>query len=657
MAISVNKTLPDLSKLEPLDGTNYKRWSQKLLIFFEQLEIDYVLFSDSLFIETDTNGTSSDPLATPITTPPIVQTKQVDEESKKKYEKDNKTVRGHLLNHMSNPLFDLFVTQKSAKEIWNLLEKKYGADDAGKRKYVVGKWLQFQMIDDKPIMEQVHIYENLAADVLNEGMKMCEILQANVLLEKFPPSWSDYRNQLKHKKKDLTLQELISHMRTEEANRLKDKQISSLVNIPKANLVVANEYSAKETFKHGPKKGHYQGNRKNARTRINKGGNKIEKEKDKVAVLYISLQRGIRFYDFEEAQDGECVYMGNQSKFSVGAFIEQGGSKIVLEADRVVLTKNGEFVGKGYLNEGLFVLNIANGNSSSSAYIVESVNLWHGRLGHVNIASIKRLKNLNLIPAVNVNEFSKCSVCVEAKFAKKPFKSVENRNSKLLELIHTDLADFKNTISKGGKKYYVTFIDDFSRYTKVYLLRSKDEAGEMFLKYKTEVENQLDRKIKRVRSDRGGEYNTDYLKEFCEKNGIIHELTAPYTPQQNGIAERKKIELLKNMLNAMLISSSLADNMWGGSSFRLVIFLCGFLIKGWKKPLMNYGKMLHFPNLSDAKFFESEFPLKKSNTNIDYVSLNDTSMPLSLPSSSFDNEYVDNLRCSKKAKEPKKFLS
>ncbi|XP_070037063.1 uncharacterized protein [Nicotiana tomentosiformis] len=103
------------------------------------------------------------------------------------------------------------------------LKKKYGADNAGKKKYVVEKWIKFQMVDDKPIMEQVHEYENLTADVLNEGMEMCEILQANALLEKFLPSLSDYRNQLKHKKKNLTLQKLISHMRTEEANRLKDE--------------------------------------------------------------------------------------------------------------------------------------------------------------------------------------------------------------------------------------------------------------------------------------------------------------------------------------------------------------------------------------------------------------------------------------------------
>ena len=67
-------------------------------------------------------------------------------------------------------------------------------------------------------------------------------------------------------------------------------------------------------------------------------------------------------------------------------------------------------------------------------------------------------------------------------------------------------------------------IDDFSRYTRVYLLRTKDEVEEMFLKYKVEVENQLDRKIKRIRSDRRGEYITIYLKEFCENNGFEHEL-------------------------------------------------------------------------------------------------------------------------------------
>ena len=81
-------------------------------------------------------------------------------------------------------------------------------------------------------------------------------------------------------------------------------------------------------------------------------------------------------------------------------------------------------------------------------------------------------------------------------------------------------------MTRGGKKFYVTFIDDYSKFTRFYLLRNKDEAFDMFLSYKAEVENQLDRKIKRIRSDRGGEYI--HLNNYREKKGIIHEVTTSY---------------------------------------------------------------------------------------------------------------------------------
>lgn len=116
--------------------------------------------------------------------------------------------------------------------------------------------------------------------------------------------------------------------------------------------------------------------------------------------------------------------------------------------------------------------------------------MWHGRLGHLNLASIKRLRKFGLINALDLHNLSKCEICVEAKYPKKPFKCVEHRKTELLELIHSDLANFHNTISRGGKKYYMSFVDDYSRYTRIYLLKSKDEAADIFLKYKTGVENQ-----------------------------------------------------------------------------------------------------------------------------------------------------------------------
>lgn len=177
---------------------------------------------------------------------------------------------------MSNPLFDLFINFKSAKVIWTKLETKYGSNDAGKRKYVVGKWLQFLIFDDKPIMEQVHVYENLCAEVLAEGMKMCEILQADVLIKKIFPFWSDYRNHLKYKKKDLTLQELISYMRSEEANRLKDKMSSLSLNSVNSNLVESAVPTNKDKFKGKGKK--FQKPSQNLRNQ-NSATRKIQKPK------------------------------------------------------------------------------------------------------------------------------------------------------------------------------------------------------------------------------------------------------------------------------------------------------------------------------------------------------------------------------------------
>jgi len=89
------------------------------------------------------------------------------------------------------------------------------------------------------------------------------------------------------------------------------------------------------------------------------------------------------------------------------------------------------------------------------------------------------------------------------------------RQTELLGLIHRNLVDLKQLTTGGGKNYFVTFIDDYSKYTKVYLIKNKDEAFAMFLSYKTEVQNQLDKKIKRIRSDRGGEYVS--FNDYCVK--------------------------------------------------------------------------------------------------------------------------------------------
>ena len=104
----------------------------------------------------------------------------------------------------------------------------------------------------------------------------------------------------------------------------------------------------------------------------------------------------------------------------------------------------------------------------------------------------------------------------------------------------------------------MTLIDDATCYCYIYLLKTKDEAFHYFKIFKAEVENQIERKIKRLRDDRGGEYISNEFSQFCAKHGITHEVTPPNSPQSNGVAERK-IRTLTDLVNAMLESSSMSN--------------------------------------------------------------------------------------------------
>ena len=96
----------------------------------------------------------------------------------------------------------------------------------------------------------------------------------------------------------------------------------------------------------------------------------------------------------------------------------------------------------------------------------------------------------------------------------------------------------------------------------MYLLKTNDEALNYFKTYKAEVENQLEKKIKRPRSDRGGEYISHEFFQLCSEHGIVHEFTPPYSPQSNGVAERKN-RILTNLVNAMLESAGMPKHGGG----------------------------------------------------------------------------------------------
>ncbi|GJY60505.1 zinc finger, CCHC-type containing protein [Tanacetum coccineum] len=244
-----------------------------------------------------------------------------------------------------------------------------------------------------------------------------------------------------------------------------------------------------------------------------------------------------------------------------GLVLYKCGYKQVYESDKYILSKSGVFVGFGYYNNGMFMLNLNKvPNASGSVYMSSSTvvnsSLWHAHLGHVHYKRMLEMSKDDLIPAIDEN-FEKYTTCMLTKITRQPFKSI-TRKYVILELIHSDLCDFHVTPSLGNKKYVITFIDDASRFFYVYLLHAKDEALDKFRIYKTEVELQQNDLIKTLRTDRCGEY---YDPLFFQSVGIIHETTDPYTPQKNGVAKRKN-RALKEMVNSMLSYSGLSEGLW-----------------------------------------------------------------------------------------------
>ena len=118
------------------------------------------------------------------------------------------------------------------------------------------------------------------------------------------------------------------------------------------------------------------------------------------------------------------------------------------------------------------------------------------------------------------------------------FPSGAKRANKILELVHSDVFGPMSAPSLGNSVYYVSFIDDFSRNTWIYFLRNKFEVFDIFKEFKALVENQTEKKIKALMIDNGGEFCKTEFEEFCKKCGIAWQKTTPYTPQQNGVAER-----------------------------------------------------------------------------------------------------------------------
>ncbi|KAK2445742.1 putative mitochondrial protein [Trifolium repens] len=275
---------------------------------------------------------------------------------------------------------------------------------------------------------------------------------------------------------------------------------------------------------------------------------------------------------------------------SISQFCDSGFNvKFDKEACTVINDSDKSILFKGLRRGNVYKVNLSELTEQKIVCLL-SLNdekwVWHQRLGHANWRLISKLSKLKLVkgpPNLKYHSDALCGPCQIGKISKTSFKPKNIvSTSRPLELLHIDLFGPVSTASINGNKYGLVIVDDYSRWTWVKFLRVKDDAYDVFSIFCTQVQNEKGLKILKVRSDHGGEFENEPFATFCEDHGIVHEFSAPRTPQQNGVVERKN-RSLQEMARTMMHETKLAKHFWAEA----VNTACYIQNRIYIRPLLN----------------------------------------------------------------------
>ncbi|KAL0451904.1 UNVERIFIED_CONTAM: hypothetical protein Slati_1168500 [Sesamum latifolium] len=369
----------DFVKLVCFDGSNYPRWKDKMMFLLTFLKVAYVLDPNQPAPEAKENE-SNDAKA-----------------ARLKREEDELLCRGHILNTLSDRLFDLYASMKSPLEIWYALENKYNTEKQGTDKFLFLKYFEFAMRDNMSLMDQVHELQIYVSKLKDLKVEIPEAVQVGAIIAKLPMSWNNYRKKLLHSTEDFSVDQLLKHLRIEEETCVRDKvhgvQSSSKKGhikkdcrfkkqkkeVPNVQVAEANvdEIVAMVTNWHI-----------SFVTELNMATTVQSNDwwYDSGATIHVCNDKNL-FKDYEIATEGQKVLMGNANTAAVlgkgsvevhftsgkkllltnvlhvpeirknlvsAALLCKKGLKAVIESDKLIFTKSGVFVGKGYYCDGMF---------------------------------------------------------------------------------------------------------------------------------------------------------------------------------------------------------------------------------------------------------------------------------------------------------------
>jgi transposase InsO family protein len=261
---------------------------------------------------------------------------------------------------------------------------------------------------------------------------------------------------------------------------------------------------------------------------------------------------------------------------SVASMVDQGF--------RVEFSKNGCMVSKWntekvigkqdgniYFLTGLQEVALA---GLSHAENLATPEVWHRRIGQrsLNTQAIERMRNSVSVFEISTkakHEAGVCAICAQGKQCREQLTGQRRKTEQILDRIYSDVCGPMAAVGLMGERYFATFIDESTGRIAITLLTQKSEVSERFIQYRMKVEKETGRKIKSLRSDGGGEYIGNQFRRYLTDNGITQQITPPYTPEHNGIAERANRTIME-IVRCLLFNSGMGKEFWGYAALTAV---------------------------------------------------------------------------------------
>lgn len=264
-----------------------------------------------------------------------------------------------------------------------------------------------------------------------------------------------------------------------------------------------------------------------------------------------------------------CVPRLRCNLMSVPSIVNNGNEVVLNKQGAYIYDESGELICEGKLKANMFIVKLIPQKIETEDEVCfkmkeNSYELWHRRLGHTNTEYLKMLLAKNMVRGLEKleGEIKVCDSCVRGKMTRCSYENTYSETAQEpLEVLHVDLCGPFRISSLNGKKYMMVVVDQFSRRYFVEFLRTKDEASRTLQNLIRRRENELNAKVKRIRSDNGLEFINAELKQYFNEKGIKHEKTTFFTPRSNGMAERANRTLL-DKARTLLIDSQLPLHFW-----------------------------------------------------------------------------------------------